>query len=172
MVGLYIYNMINDVYIVVLLVTLDEVHDWEIKYKRFPQARYNEEFVAQLVPSDGSCFFSALAHQLHLPLDENVHIRHTLVDFIRSNHHLLVSLNSLLIISIQFTSYIYTVLRLLVGLLSTWLIVTEPSFSFDCSDQKKMQEVVRNLIVKLVLRISLVLRHFKHCNYPTKLIAY
>lgn len=52
--------MINDVYIVVLLVTLDEVHDWEITYKRFPQARYNEEFVAQLVPSDGSCFFSAL----------------------------------------------------------------------------------------------------------------
>ena len=64
---------------------------WQDSYKKFRCVRYNENFYAQLVPSNGACFFSSLGHQLQLSLPESASLRSELVDFIRTNHNDLVS---------------------------------------------------------------------------------
>lgn len=38
------------------------------------------------VPSDGNCLFSALAHQLNLPLHQASTVRKDLVNYLRSHH--------------------------------------------------------------------------------------
>ena len=54
-------------------------------FENFRCVKYNDYFDAQLVPSDGSCFFAALAHQLYLPLQSKSTLRKELVEFIRTN---------------------------------------------------------------------------------------
>jgi hypothetical protein len=65
--------------------------DSDDTYQQYKIFRYDEKFQAQNVPADGSCFFSALAHQLHKPLQAASAIRKELVEFIRDNQKIVVS---------------------------------------------------------------------------------
>ena len=86
-----------------------DTSNWEQTFRKFRSLRYNDEFIAQLVPSNGACFFSALAHQLHLPLEANRSLRMELVDFIRRHNNDLVSF--LLHRNSRYRYYCYNVLR-------------------------------------------------------------
>jgi hypothetical protein len=59
-------------------------------FENFKCVKYNDDFDAQLVPSDGSCFFAALAHQLYLPLQSKTTLRKELVEFIRTNEERMI----------------------------------------------------------------------------------
>jgi hypothetical protein len=62
-------------------------------YMQFKSVPYNNIFTAQDVPSDGTCFYSALAHQLQRPLDVSQDIQREIVAFIESNADLVVCNN-------------------------------------------------------------------------------
>jgi hypothetical protein len=62
-------------------------------YQKFKLFNYDKKFLAQNVPTDGSCFFSALAHQLHRPLQDATAVRREIVEFIRENEQIVVSNN-------------------------------------------------------------------------------
>ena len=59
-------------------------------FENFKCVKYNDDFDAQLVPSDGSCFFAALAHQLYLPMQSISTLRKEIVEFIRTNEERMV----------------------------------------------------------------------------------
>ena len=56
------------------------------------RVKYSDVFDAQTVPTNGNCFFAALAHQLQRPLSETRLIREEVVDFIRTHETYLVRL--------------------------------------------------------------------------------
>lgn|SRR5688572_2523392 len=64
--------------------------DYQETYKRWKTVPFNEIFNAQTVPTDGDCFFTALAHQLHRPLQAARDIRQEIVAFIQTNADRLV----------------------------------------------------------------------------------
>ena len=63
----------------------NDVDEYGMSFAKFKRVPYGNQFVAQLVPSDGNCFFYALAHQLKMPLKSAGHLRQEAVDFIRRN---------------------------------------------------------------------------------------
>lgn len=62
-------------------------------FAKFKTVPFGDQFIAQLVPSDGNCFFYALAHQLNMSLESAGNLRKEAVDFIRSNADRMVCFN-------------------------------------------------------------------------------
>ena len=69
-------------------------HQSDRIFENFKCVKHNDNFDGQLVPSDGSCFFAALAHQLYLPMQSKSTSRKELVEFIRTNEERMVRVHS------------------------------------------------------------------------------